>query len=75
MLDSPDVWGAMVAAKFAQQQGLPAGNYWEPAIARALAKAVREGRFTRDEIELRMAFQLGLAEMRGNVTATNEQER
>lgn len=64
LLDDPDVWGAMIAAKFAQQQGLPPGNYWEPAIARTLAKVVREGRFTRDEIELCMAFQLGLAELR-----------
>jgi hypothetical protein len=38
MLDDPNVWGAMVAAKFAQEIGLPAGNYWEPANARTLAK-------------------------------------
>lgn len=64
LLNDPNVWGAMMAAKFAQEIGLPAGNYWEPAIARALAKAVREERFTRDEIELRMALQLGIARAR-----------
>lgn len=64
MLADPNVWGAMLAAKFAREIGLPVGNYWEPPIARTLANSVREGRFTRDEIELRMAFQLGIARTR-----------
>lgn len=64
LFDDLDIWSAAIASRFAREIGLPVGNYWEPPIARTLAKAAREGRFTRDEIELRMALQLGLAEMR-----------
>lgn len=67
LMDDPGVWSALIAAKFAQAIGLPAGNYWEPAIARTLAKTVREGRHTRDEIELLIALQLGIAQSRRNV--------
>lgn len=64
LLEDPNVWGAFIAAKLAKEIGLPAGNYWEPQIARTLASAVRDGRKTRDEVELLMAFQLGIAKQR-----------
>lgn len=64
LLDDPHVWGAVIAAKFAKAIGLPVGNYWEPNIARTLAKAVIEGRYDRDQIESLMALQLGIAQGR-----------
>lgn len=33
---SPDVYAAILAAKWARAIGLPQGNYWEPVIARQL---------------------------------------
>jgi hypothetical protein len=63
-LDDPRVWGAAIASKFARELGLPHGNYWEPAIARSLSKAVIEGSHTRDQIEMLMALQLGMARAR-----------
>lgn len=35
---SPEVRAALLAAQWAQQIGLPAGNLWEPAIARNVVK-------------------------------------
>lgn len=64
LLDDPHVWGAFIAARFAREIGLPAGNYWEPRIAKTLTRAVTEGRKTRDEVELSMALQLGIARNR-----------
>lgn len=73
LLEDPEVWAAVIAAKFAHEVGLPAGNYWEPGIARSLAKAVREGRNSRDQIELLMALQLGIAKWRdGQLHYQNE---
>lgn len=64
LLEDPAVWGAVIAAKFAREIGLPVGNYWEPVIARTLAQQVRDGKRTRDEVELLMALQLGIARVR-----------
>ena len=32
--EAPEVRATLLAARWAQKIGLPAGNYWEPAIAR-----------------------------------------
>ena len=37
-------WGVYVAAKLAQEQGLPLGNFWEPGIARRLYERCRPTR-------------------------------
>ena len=42
IVDSPEVRAAMLAALWAQQIGLPAGNLWEPAIARNIIKEWRQ---------------------------------
>lgn len=72
--DDDNVWAAMVAAKFARHPAinLPHGNLWEPQIAKALAKAVREGRKDRDQIEMLMALQLGVATIRSRQGNTVE---
>ena len=35
---SSQIHAALLAAKWAQQIGLPAGNLWEPAIARSVLR-------------------------------------
>lgn len=74
LLSDDNVWAAMLAAKFAQAIGHPAGNYWEPGIARALARNVREGKRDRDQVELLMALQLGIAEARRDGSVRYEDE-
>lgn len=68
LLNDPHIWGAAIASKFARELGLPHGNYWEPEIARTLAKLVLTGTYTRDEIEMKMALQLGIARLRAKET-------
>lgn len=65
-LEDDNVWAAMVAHKFARHPAinLPPGNLWEPGIARSLVKAVKEGRHSRDGVEMLMALQLGITEQR-----------
>ena len=70
LLDDDNVWGTIVAAKFARYLELPHGNYWEPVIARTLAAHVHEGKRTRDEVELLMALQLGIATARNDGDGT-----
>lgn len=53
------IWAAKVAAKFAQVLKLPAGNLWEPGIARYLAGQVRVGA-DRDIVEMSFALRMGL---------------
>lgn len=75
LLADDNVWAAMVAHRFARHPAinLPPGNLWEPGIARSLAKAVKEGRHSRDGVEMLMALQLGIAEQRS--TTEHEQQR
>lgn len=40
--DDDSVWAAALAAELAQEIGLPAGNLWEPPMARNLEKRARE---------------------------------
>jgi hypothetical protein len=54
------VWPYWLAAKFARELGLPAGNMWEPGIADHIAKAREEGR-TPAEIEDAYRLRLGLS--------------
>ena len=43
-VEAPEVRAAFLARQWAEQIGLPVGNYWEPAIARhALAEARKLG--------------------------------
>lgn len=64
LLDDPHVWGATLAAKFAREIGLPHGNYWEPPIARRLTRMITDEGFSRDECEMLMSLQLGIARTR-----------
>ena len=52
-------WPALIAAAFAQELGLPAGNLWEPGITRNIEKYLNRG-YTRDEIEDYYRLRLGL---------------
>lgn len=50
------VQGAILAAKFAQQCKLPAGNMWEPGIAAKIANDLQHD--TLDNVESKWRFQL-----------------
>jgi hypothetical protein len=52
--------GACLAAKFAQEIGLPSGNLWEPGIARSIDAYIREGHDVAD-VEDAFRLRLGLA--------------
>lgn len=55
---TPEICGALLAARFAQESGLPIGNYWEPAIARKIANDLRTT--DRNEVERVWRIRLGL---------------
>lgn len=57
---NPMVRGAIMAAQFAQEIGLPAGNYWEPGIARKLAAELEI--YTTESVEKHWRTRLGLAQ-------------
>jgi hypothetical protein len=59
LLANPDIQAAALAAKFAQEIGLPAGNYWESGIARNMAAALRAGE-SFDDVEAQWRVSLGL---------------
>lgn len=57
--EDPDVRGAILAHSFAREIGLPPGNYWEPAVARAIAKQLTAGGELA-VVEAAWRFRLGL---------------
>ena len=50
----------LLAARFAQELGLPAGNMWEPGITRHIARFMADGH-TAAEAETHYRMQLGLS--------------
>lgn len=54
----PSIEGAMLAAKFAREIGLPAGNRWEPPMARRLVKECET--CTAESVEAQWRVTLGL---------------
>lgn len=54
-----DVWASALSALFAQQCSIPPGNLWEPAIARELVRAVKNGE-SRQGVRQRYVVRLGL---------------
>ena len=60
VLTDPRVKAAYLAAKFAQQIGLPAGNMWEPAVTRNILAKYRQWT-DWDMVENYYAMTLGLA--------------
>lgn len=57
---TPDIRGAALASQFAQEIGLPPGNYWEGPIARSISVDLR--RYDAASVEADWRLRLGLAE-------------
>ena len=60
-LQDPELYAAMLAAGFAKELDLPAGNMWEPGIARNMLRDYRAGHKWKD-IEETYRLGLGLEE-------------
>ena len=59
-LDRDSMWASVLAAKLTQELKLPAGNLWEPSIARRLERRLQDGP-SHEQVETEERERLGLA--------------